>query len=184
MLLQSLDLLDRELITHITQASTWPQESEAVVLPPQAHVHLPPSSEKRSSEEGWKNEVYLVRSSQQTSRFKDSLAAKGQIYTVLLKAWNCSCAAFAFSSFPASASPFQAQYQTNLGTGFEGVGDGGKGWEFGDLSFDGKGEEGGNVPICKHLLACMLVDRWGLVWGGYIKERVVGREEMAGLGAE
>ncbi|KAF7933461.1 hypothetical protein BELL_0184g00070 [Botrytis elliptica] len=37
------------------------------------------------------------------------------------------------------------------------------------------------VPICKHLLACLLVERWGDVLGMYVRERVVGREEMGGL---
>jgi len=30
----------------------------------------------------------------------------------------------------------------------------------------------------------VLVERWGDVLGAYFKEREVGREEMAGLGAE
>ncbi|KAF7874732.1 uncharacterized protein EAF02_008709 [Botrytis sinoallii] len=37
------------------------------------------------------------------------------------------------------------------------------------------------VPICKHLLACLLVERWSDVLGMYVRERVVGREEMGGL---
>ncbi|KAF7940341.1 uncharacterized protein EAE98_000468 [Botrytis deweyae] len=37
------------------------------------------------------------------------------------------------------------------------------------------------VPICKHLLACLLMERWGDVLGMYVRERVVGREEMGGL---
>ncbi|THV49802.1 hypothetical protein BGAL_0178g00090 [Botrytis galanthina] len=37
------------------------------------------------------------------------------------------------------------------------------------------------VPICKHLLACLLVERWGDVLGTYVRERAVGREEMGGL---
>lgn len=55
-------------------------------------------------------------------------------------------------------------------------------WQFGGRSFDGI--DGGGVPCCKHLLACVLVDRWGEVLGEYAKERTVGKEEMAGLGAE
>jgi hypothetical protein len=165
MLLQSLDLLDRGLVTRIIQASTSPQ----------AHVRL---LDGKSEEKGRKNELFMVRSSQQPSRFKDHGVAKGQIYTVRLQAWNCSCAAFAFSSFPASA------FQARVGEGFEGDGKEERDWEFGGFSFDGKGEEGGNVPVCKHLLACVLAERWGDVLGGYVKERVVGREEMGGLGAE
>lgn len=62
-------------------------------------------------------------------------------------------------------------------------------WEFGGLSLDGKGitgknEDGGSVPVCKHLLACLLGERWEGVLGAYVKERVVSREEMAGYAAE
>jgi len=57
----------------------------------------------------------------------------------------------------------------------------------GGMSFDGMdlgdGKDGG-VAMCKHLLACLLVERWGGVLGGYLKERKVGRNEMAGLGAD
>lgn len=58
-----------------------------------------------------------------------------------------------------------------------------KGREFGGMSTDGRGDEGGPVPVCKHLLACVLGERWGLL-GGYVKEREISREEMAALGAE
>jgi hypothetical protein len=68
------------------------------------------------------------------------------------------------------------------GSEVDGVNGKGRGWEFGGLSFDGK--EGGKVPVCKHLLACLLVERWEDVFGGYVKERSVEREEMAGVGCE
>jgi hypothetical protein len=75
-------------------------------------------------------------------------------------------------------------------------------WEFGGLSADGRvaedigpGDEmstasrfnagtgggGGGVSCCKHLLACVLAERWNDVLGGYVDERLVGREEGAGL---
>jgi len=53
-------------------------------------------------------------------------------------------------------------------------------WEFGRVSFDGRGD-GGKVPICKHLLACLLQRGGRLCWGVF-KEMVLGREEMAVLG--
>jgi hypothetical protein len=57
-----------------------------------------------------------------------------------------------------------------------------KEWEFGGFSADGV--DGGSVPICNHLLACLLAERWEGVLGSYVKEREVGREEMAGIGGE
>lgn len=77
------------------------------------------------------------------------------------------------------------------------------GWEFGGLSFDGlprrsRGEgdnegegthlgesEGeGGVPCCKHLLACLLAERWGGVLGRYVVERRAGKEEVASIVAD
>lgn len=56
-------------------------------------------------------------------------------------------------------------------------------WEFGGLSTDGKdgGADDRSVPCCKHLLACVLAERWEAVLGGYVEERLVSREEGAGL---
>lgn len=76
--------------------------------------------------------LYLVRST------------SGLTYAVRLRAWNCSCAAFAFAAFPTGQM---------------------------------------DLPVCKHLLACALVDAWMAGLGGYVEERRVGREEMAGIAA-
>jgi hypothetical protein len=56
-------------------------------------------------------------------------------------------------------------------------------WEFGGLSVDGDGDGGGMV-VCKHLVACLLGERWREVLGGFVTERGVGRGEMAGLAGE
>ncbi|KAF7942702.1 uncharacterized protein EAE97_006156 [Botrytis byssoidea] len=133
-------------------------------------------------------------------------AAAENTYTVHLDAWNCSCAAFAFSAFPASSSssssthsyPYiststpSASYfpwgleispdeecsvslekQKGKGKG-EGEGEEEK-WQYGGWT------KTSQVPICKHLLACLLVERWGDVLGTFVRERVAGREEMGGL---
>lgn len=58
-------------------------------------------------------------------------------------------------------------------------------WQFGGLSYDGLGEDGEAVPpCCKHLLACVLAERWGAMLGRYVIQRTVGREEMAGIFAD
>jgi hypothetical protein len=193
MLLQALDLLDRGLVTRVVLRDlTAPSENTGErVVPPQVHVHLAsshPEIETRGERSGNKrkrNAVYLVRSSQpQKSRFNasPSASAPGTIYTVRLEAWDCSCAAFAFSAFPGGSSGSTWK----MGDEGEDESDGevrGKGeWEFGGLCSDG--EEGGSVPTCKHLLACLLGERWEGMLGGYVKERTVGREEMAGFGGE
>ncbi|KUJ08465.1 uncharacterized protein LY89DRAFT_788845 [Mollisia scopiformis] len=207
MLLQALDLLDRSLVTRLISARPISGELaaepvipqlEQEVWPPQAHIHLPSSSSNPrpdSGEGGEKKDVmYLVRSSQPT-RGRYATSSGGTVYTVHLEAWNCSCAAFAFAAFPASGS---GNVRWNLdGDGDEDyyeMGDGvtvseneketEKDWEFGGLSLDGTKEGGEGVPVCKHLLACLLGERWGDVLGSHVKQKEASREEMAGYGAE
>lgn len=68
------------------------------------------------------------------------------------------------------------------GDGRQGEGEDGReeereNWRWGGLML---GEEG--VPVCKHLLACLLGERMGM-GGEIVEERVVGREEFAGWAA-
>ena len=137
--------------------------------------------------------AYQVRSSQALkSRFKDiKFRDAGSLaYTVRLESWNCSCAAFAFESFPAysayrdhkSKSALDESDEERDGHGDDcGSVDHGKehpGWEFGGLSCDGRRE--GHVPVCKHLIACLLAEKWEIM-GSYMTQQAVGREEMAGM---
>lgn len=59
-------------------------------------------------------------------------------------------------------------------------------WQFGGLSFDGcaGAGAGGMPPCCKHLLACVLAERWECGLGKYVARWEVGREEMAGVFAD
>jgi hypothetical protein len=62
-------------------------------------------------------------------------------------------------------------------------------WTFGGASLDGSAAGAGagageGVPVCKHLLACLLAERWSVALGRYVVERRVGREEMAGIVAD
>ena len=120
--------------------------------------------------------MYYVRSAQQprTSRYHSvAIDGVGTNYEIRLGSWNCSCPAFAFSAFDGS-----------LGTLIEGkVNDGGENregkeeWRFGGLMLDQLG-----MPMCKHLLACVLVERCdGLA--AFLEERVVGKEKAAGWAA-
>jgi hypothetical protein len=51
-----------------------------------------------------------------------------------------------------------------------------KEWHFGGLS------RGEGMPMCKHLLACVMVERWR-EFGDGVEERRVSVEELAGWGA-
>jgi hypothetical protein len=105
-------------------------------------------------------------------------------YIVWLDPWNCSCAAFAFSAFPASLSGnLETEYHVQRSYGdLKGSAEEDE-WSFGGLSADGTANGAENAPCCKHLLACVLAERCGAVFGGYVKAVEVGREEMAGLAA-
>ncbi|KAH7413188.1 hypothetical protein BKA64DRAFT_347385 [Cadophora sp. MPI-SDFR-AT-0126] len=235
----------RELVSGGDAATTTETEiePEKEVFPPQVNIHLPSSPPLLQPDSNFQSHqqpsspttgdqsipeimpritLHQVRSSQPPkSRFRDATSStsnsSSNIYTVSLKAWNCSCAAFAFASFPAS-TVYPSKSPWDLGLSLEGDGDGdgdgedvtlgglagdgehrgkeverggsrGDGggeeeqWEFGGMSRDGRGMGGGNVPCCKHLLACVLGERWDIL-RGYVKERVVSRVEMAGLGCE
>ncbi|RYP46744.1 hypothetical protein DL768_007091 [Monosporascus sp. mg162] len=182
---------------------------------------------------------HIVRSAQPPQSFRRQRGGHHQFnpnarqrrYVVRLRAWSCTCAAFAFSAYPFEAPPSQnansnpvrqrgqvagvdhyyviepasSSFSSSSGPGTAAwdPGDLGKDedepeWEFGGLSIDGRGDDGGGaaaagmgtgtaagVPACKHLLACVLGERLaGLGLGEYMDERRVGREEGAGLVGE
>lgn len=116
--------------------------------------------------------------------------ATGQIsYLVHMAPWNCSCAAFAFAAFPPGASALaaradddEAEAEAEDEAEVEGEGDEAG---FGGLSFDGVrgGGDGAVPPCCKHLLACVLAERWAVL-AEYVNERRVAREELAGIVAD
>lgn len=164
--------------------------------------------------------VYVVRSAQKPTRrpyggggggggdapgttpapITSSTSSSQRTYVVHTAAWNCTCAAFAFSAFPPLAGA-----PTLLGPGHNGpeepmsaitimddgddAAEGEEGqergpWQFGGVSFDGCTGAGGVPPCCKHLLACVLAERWGCGLGRYVARREVEREEMAGVFAD
>jgi hypothetical protein len=129
------------------------------------------------------NSIYYVRSAQQTtsnSRFRDPVASTTH-YEVRTSPWSCSCPAFIFSAFPAKPANNEEEVDGDAGIVEEGgnavtAGEEGEEWMVGGLSL------GEDVPMCKHLLACVLAER-GEMFGGYVKTREVGVEELAGWAA-
>jgi len=52
---------------------------------------------------------------------------------------------------------------------------------YGGMSLD----LGGDAPsCCKHLLACLLADRWSEIIGMYVEDRFISREDLAGIVAD
>ncbi|ORY64292.1 uncharacterized protein BCR38DRAFT_211414 [Pseudomassariella vexata] len=171
LILPALDLLDRHLVTRVLVLDPPSASDEA------AQAQLDASAAT----------FHLVRSARQRRRGRDSNREEiaGPTYVVRTVAWNCSCAAFAFSAFTSESNHggyvIQGKDDVISGTGLCETG-----WEFGGLSSDGQNEklQGGKgsagVPCCKHLLACVLAERWGVL-GQHVDERHVSKEEGGGF---
>ncbi|KAI0555716.1 hypothetical protein F4679DRAFT_569440 [Xylaria curta] len=195
-LLPALDLLDRRLVTRVTLKQDDAQQPTNIqdgtlAQQPEAEGAIPNMQEEDKPPPLY----HLVRSAQpQSHRRQHSTSSGGRVYIVRLESWNCTCAAFAFSAFPplspstpmfsssVHSSPVETRYQIfpedeTMSSDEDAV----QTWEFGGLSADGKDGTGGGVPCCKHILACVLAEKWNAVLGGYMEERLVGREEGAGL---
>lgn len=117
--------------------------------------------------------MFLVRSlGTGVSRRRDPVLSS-QRYLVHLNVWNCTCPSFTFDAFPVHPVPMSddgAHDETrDLGRALGGI---------------GLGTGDGVPPFCKHLLACLLVDKWEDMLGGYVEERSVTRDEMAGIVAD
>lgn len=212
MLLQALDLLDRGLVVRVVNSpnvlSPSPPglqgdieddgdiELQRPTMPLGTHDHLRPEHHER------KILLHQVSSSQPPkSRFSHSAAhGAGGVtrYVVRTEAWHCSCAAFAYSSFPPSSSPYESavpwaeeslrQYSAIAHPEWRGQEryrdrrDG----EDDKREWGGRSKEGeGGIPLCKHLLAAVLGEWWPDVLGSSVSERIVAsRDEGAGVGCE
>ncbi|KAI4119543.1 MAG: hypothetical protein LQ338_007259 [Usnochroma carphineum] len=185
-LLPALDLLDRKFVTRLVLDASHPECTNDHGIG-EAEQRVPQTRQRM---------LYYVRSSQQprSSRFSsgrtyDAFASSGLHYEVRLKAWNCSCPAFAFAwvgcmgdggfeGLGLDEEDFAAREREDLG-----VNDGeDRGRPGGDVRFGGLMRGEGEMPVCKHLLACLLAESWR-GFGGFVEERVVGREEMGGWAA-
>jgi hypothetical protein len=148
--LPALDVLDRQLVTRL-QLKDAPARTRTVV---------------EAGGSSGSSAIYLVRSAQQpshshssNSRYTNPLNSQ---YEVRLRAWNCSCPAFAFSSISDDDAPATLHDHREDDR------------NFGGLSLMG------NTGVCKHLLACLLVERCPGLFTQGVKTREVSKEEFAG----
>lgn len=194
-LLPALDLLDRRLVTRFIIEHSKSSEVPLIETAPVAEdvkdaeqttgapLQSPPPRRDRER----CGSVYYVRSSHQSrSRFaskrSEKTTSEGMSYEVRLQAWNCSCAAFAFATFSgewdgANGDEDEPVSSDDGGGGVEGDDEEVVGaWRWGGMTL------GDGVPVCKHLLACVLAERVeGLA--ASVEEKLVSREEMAGMAA-
>ncbi|KAG9660581.1 hypothetical protein KCU95_g19626, partial [Aureobasidium melanogenum] len=183
-LLSALDLLDRELVVRLLPLSNTdatppiPEQAGQQAKDTNTDQDVSTSPDDTNNDmkvdKDYRNAVYYVRSAQQTSsysRFRDPVAASTH-YEVRTSSWSCSCPAFAFSAFPANPPTDEEDGDDETATGEDKE----QQWIVGGLSL------GKDVPMCKHLLACVLAERGGL-FEGYVKTRKVSVEELAGWAA-
>jgi hypothetical protein len=193
LLLPALDLLDRELVTRITYATSATTETSVAVAAEGGEVVDGDTNGCGSDNASDNTTFYLVRSVASTMKRREygggsaggGVAASHQ-YMVQLCAWNCSCAHFTFEAFSVAAGRLDGQsrgppvHEGLLGLDLS---ERTETWSFGGLSFDGYGADASSttsVPCCKHILACLLAEKWAPL-GRYVTERQVSREEIAGL---
>lgn len=229
LLLPALDLLDRSLVTRLVNAAAAPAGGSHLALQEDIDAHETQHEDDggpqardstAAATPAASSSVYLVRSAQKPARRPyggggDAAAAisgpapaatsststsSQRTYVVHTAAWNCTCAAFAFSAFPPLAgaptllAPGRGEEEPVSATaiimgdgaeeGEDAEGEGLGPCQFGGVSFDGRAGAGGVPPCCKHLLACVLAERWGCGLGRYVARWEVGREEMAGVFAD
>lgn len=202
-LLQAFDLLDRGLITRISLLKEddciEKKQQESMLLPKTytasktsvGQSNIMPEKKSNSEIGSYNYCLYQVRSSQLISKLSGrqshfaAASPPALTYTVHLNAWNCSCAAFAFSAFPVteSGSPpwsdfkdFPDKEKLDDRERQKGI------WAFGTMHPELKKLE--SPPICKHLLACLFAEKWGSVLGAYVKEVQLEREEIAAIACE
>ncbi|KFY60045.1 hypothetical protein V497_03903, partial [Pseudogymnoascus sp. VKM F-4516 (FW-969)] len=143
LLLPALDLLDRALLTRVTATLPpplhLPEPSTTSATGPSTAAPAAPAAAPSGATH--RNQIYLVRSSQAT-RARGMVGER--VYIVRLGAWNCTCAAFAFSAFPGAASSLVFEAGTEEEEEDEvDCGETGEKWQFGGVSRDGIG---GGVP--------------------------------------
>jgi hypothetical protein len=158
----------------------------------------PQANHAKSKRKRKETTVYQVRSAQRTKTSSRSdhptstTTTTGTSYEVRLEAWNCSCPAFAFAALP--VEPAENGHR-NDGIGGDGddAGYGLTGHQSDTtattVAHDGEDEiawlgfgcltRGKDVPVCKHLLACVVAERCQ-GFEQLVDEKKVGVEEVAG----
>ncbi|KAI1003890.1 hypothetical protein K3495_g4320 [Podosphaera aphanis] len=189
MLLQALDILDHGLVTKlILRSDGHPALSESTRVTHETSSDSSAYEDARKEREVKTEYIFyqvhshVGRITHPSSRHA-SMYSTNHAYRVHLSSWNCSCAAFAFSAYPTSLPKNSPRPNTTEGS-IEMIERNHLDKEEASCPFGGSFCSYGNgeaVPLCKHLLACFLGDRWKSVLGPYLKDRWAEREEIAGL---
>ncbi|PNP56916.1 hypothetical protein THARTR1_03063 [Trichoderma harzianum] len=188
LLLPALDLLDRGLVTRLLVADELPKAPETASLaaapasPDGIHKQGENANTDEQSEDlipdslpamDHKDQIcmYTVQSAVSTaSRRKRHTPQTIKVYAVHLDAWSCSCGGFAldaYSHYDVTSSSEKLQNSPPKGL-------------FGNLGLD-RLTSCEDFPCCKHLLACLLAEKWRKSPGGHGQDRYITKEELAGI---
>lgn len=125
----------------------------------------------------WRHEpscYYVEASSQRTNRFSQ-VSASRSFYEIRARAWNCSCPAFTFSTLEGELTNRTSPESSDGGEKTtEAVG--------ASLIYGGLAGGDNTVPICKHLLACLLANSNRLL-AMCVKHVAMTEHELAGWAA-
>lgn len=183
LLLPALDLLDRGLVTRLivassAQAATFhtshvPHDGETEPVQGQLENRNLVGQEAMSFS---KDQIcmYSVQSAASaTSRGRRRhIPQASKSYAVHLDAWSCNCGAFAleaYSNYDVTSITEQLQES--------GISSGG----FGSPGMDARLGLQEDFPCCKHLLACLLAEKWRGAPRGLVEDRYITKEELAAI---
>ncbi|KAL7914465.1 hypothetical protein GGI35DRAFT_146872 [Trichoderma velutinum] len=186
LLLPALDLLDRGLVTRLLVADesqkTPEAEAPASISPDGILKH----GETENADEQYEDHtsksrqlmdhedqirIYTVQSAvSTTSRRKRHTPQTTKVYAVHLDAWSCSCVGFALDAYTNyDVTIINEKLQNSPSPDL-----------FGNLRLD-RLTSLEDFPCCKHLLACLLAEKWRKTPGGHVQDRYTTKEELAGI---
>lgn len=184
LLLPALDLLDRGLVTRLivpvnpTQAATShtshvPRDIETEPVQGQ-HTERDLVGQEATSFSKDQICMYSVQSAASTTSRgrRRHIPQASKSYAVHLDAWSCNCGAFAldaYSNYDVTSSTERPQGSRTSSGGF------------GSLGMDARLGLQENFPCCKHLLACLLAEKWRGAPRGYGEDRYITKEELAAI---
>ncbi|KAL6879606.1 hypothetical protein HDV57DRAFT_518277 [Trichoderma longibrachiatum] len=184
LLLPALDLLDRGLVSRLVVGADGEQKAAAAThaIRAEAGARSPDEHENATSgiisNNGQESDIvtgricmYAVQSEASTTsrRRKSHAPSKPRTYAVHLNAWNCSCGSFALDAYShydtnnRDRNPFQSSASSSLRLG----------------SLEAAPHD--DFPCCKHLLACLLAEKWKTSPGHDREKYTITKEELAAI---
>ncbi|KAH0498670.1 hypothetical protein TgHK011_005911 [Trichoderma gracile] len=179
LLLPALDLLDRGLVSRLVVGADGEEKAAATQTQAQTHAIAEAGAgagNGSTDEHADSNNIagrihmYTVQSAASvTSRRKRHTPLRNKTYAVHLDAWNCSCGGFALDAYShydtkkQDEQPFQKPTTSPL-------------LRLGSLEVASLDD----FPCCKHLLACLLAEKWKTS-SGHDRDKYTTKEELAAI---